>query len=135
MTSRLIIPLAKTLILRNASSPSFLSLQLRCAEFAPLAAARLVRMTHLITLLWGSNKIFLEASALRERWNELWNVNNPRSFCSVSERGLFSSRPGYLAACCWALRGSVGYFSEFQQPLIQVMSGGFPDHRPPPVSS
>lgn len=75
--------MAKMLILRNASSLAFLSLGLRCAEFAPLAAARLVRMIHLITLLWGSSKIFLEASALRERWNELWNVNNPRSLCSV----------------------------------------------------
>lgn len=42
-------------------------------------------MTHLITLVWGSRRIFLEASAL---W-ELWNVNNPRSFCSVGAKRPF----------------------------------------------
>lgn len=81
LKNRLIIYLAKILflrillatVLRNASGLFFLSLVLSL-----LLAGQLVMLIYLITLIWGSGKIFPDASA--QHW-ELWNVNNLRRGC------------------------------------------------------
>lgn len=81
LKNMLIIHLAKILflrvllatVLRNALGLSFLSLELSLR-----LAGQLVMLIYLITLMWGSGKIFPEASA--QHW-ELWNVNNLRRGC------------------------------------------------------